>query len=102
MTAQEKAGRVTFTVRMRFKQEDRARVREALEALAGPSREEPGCLCYMPHFVDGEALTILIYEQYRNEAAVEAHRATEHFKRWAVGGLYQMMLERQVETLVAV
>ena len=95
-------GRVTFTVRMRFKAEDAPRVREALHGLAGPSREEPGCLCYMPHFVDGEPATVLIYEQYRDEAAVEAHRATEHFRRWAVGGLYQMMLERQVETLVAI
>ena len=95
-------GRVTFTVRMRFRAEDAARVRETLSALAGPSRAEPGCLCYMPHFVDGEPATVLIYEQYRDEAAVEAHRATEHFKRWAVGGLYQVMLERQVETLVAV
>ncbi len=94
--------RVTFTVRMRFKGEDKALVREALEGLAESSRAELGCLCYMPHFVDGGAATVLIYEQYRDEAAVEAHRATEHFKRWAVGGLYQMMLERQVETLLAV
>lgn len=98
----ERELRVTFTVRMRFKGEDQEKVREALQELAGPSRREPGCLCYMPHFVDGEAATVLIYEQYRDEAAVEAHRATDHFKRWAVGGLYQMMLERQVETLLAV
>ncbi len=74
-------------------------VREHLMALAGPSRQEAGCRCYLPHFVDGDPSTVLIYEQYRDEAAVEAHRTTAHFKRHAVGGLYQLMLDRQVETL---
>ena len=87
---------------MKFQVEDQAAVRACLLALAGPSREEPGCRCYVPHFVEGDPSTVLIYEQYTGEAAVEAHRATEHFKRYAVGGLYQLMLERQVETLLAV
>ena len=93
---------ISFTVRMRFRAEDQPAVRECLLALTGPSREEPGCRCYIPHFVDGDPSTVLIYEQYADEAAVEAHRATEHFKRYAVGGLYQLMLERHVETLLAI
>ena len=35
-------------------------------------------------------------------AALDAHRASEHFKKHAVGGLYQRMLERSVENLNAV
>ena len=93
---------ISFTVRMRFRAEDQTRVRECLLALIGPSREEPGCRCYIPHFVDGDPSTVLIYEQYLDEASVEAHRATEHFKRYAVGGLYQLMLDRNMETLLAV
>jgi hypothetical protein len=33
---------------------------------------------------------------------VDAHRASRHFKEYVVGGLYQLMLERQVENLMAV
>ena len=45
---------------------------------------------------------MLIYEQYRDEAAAEFHRSTPHFRQYAIGGLYQRMLDRQVETLMAV
>lgn len=93
---------ISFTVRMRFRAEDQPRVRECLLALTGPSRLESGCRCYIPHLVDGDPSTVLIYEQYVDEAAVEAHKATEHFERYAVGGLYQLMLDRQMETLLAV
>jgi quinol monooxygenase YgiN len=44
----------------------------------------------------------LIYEQYRDAAAAEAHRQSEHFKRYAVGGLYQKMRDRTREDLCAV
>lgn len=93
---------ISFTVRLRFRSEDVPRVREMLEAITVASRAEPGCVTYVPHFVEGEPAVVLIYEQYRDEAAVSAHRATEHFKRHAVGGFYQLMLDRQVEDLSAI
>ncbi len=92
---------VSFTVRMRFSPGDRARVNEVLLELATASRREPGCVSYVPHRVDGDPDTVLIYEQYRDEAALDAHRASPHFKQYAVGGLYQMMKERSAENLVA-
>ncbi len=93
---------ISFMVRLRFHDKDVPRIREILEALTAASRKEPGCVLYVPHFVEGEPSTVLIYEQYRNEAAAAAHRATEHFKQFAVGGLYQLMLDRQVENLSAI
>ena len=45
--------------------------------------------------------TVLIYEQYVDAKAQAAHRESEHFKKYAVGGLYQKMRERSVENLVA-
>jgi quinol monooxygenase YgiN len=92
---------ITFTVRLRFKAEDREDVREALLAATAVSRKEPGCVTYIPHIVDGDADTILIYEQYRDAAAADAHRASAHFKKYVVGVLYQRMLERSVENLHA-
>lgn len=93
---------ISFTVRMKFRSEDRQRVAEVLNALAEASRKEPGCVTYVPHLVEGEPDTVVLYEQYRDQKAVEAHRASKHFKECAVGGLYQMMLERQVENLTAI
>jgi quinol monooxygenase YgiN len=90
---------ISFTVRMKFRPEDRQRIVELLAELAKASRQEPGCVTYVPHSVDGEPDTVVIYEQYRDQKAVEAHRATPHFRDYAVGGLYQLMLDRQVENL---
>ena len=92
---------ISFTVRMRFRSEDRGEIAEILRELALASRAEPGCVTYVPHVPEAEPDTVLIYEQYRDDAAVEEHRASAHFKRWAVGGLYQRMLDRAVENLTA-
>ena len=93
---------ISFTVRMKFRSDDRQRVAELLTSLAHASRQEPGCVTYLPHTVDGEADTVVIYEQYADQKALDAHRASQHFKDWAVGGLYQLMLDRQLENLTAV
>lgn len=93
---------ISFTVRMKFRSDDRARVAEILTALAQASRLEPGCVAYIPHAVDGDADTVVIYEQYRDQQAVDAHRASPHFREYAVGGLNQLMLDRQVENLTSI
>ncbi|HEY1502454.1 MAG TPA: putative quinol monooxygenase [Acidobacteriaceae bacterium] len=93
---------ISFTVRMRFRTDDRARVAELLTALALASRQEAGCVNYVPHTLDGEPDTVVIYEQYKDQQAVDAHRASPHFRDYAVGGIYQLMLDRQVENLTSV
>ncbi|MGA2277247.1 MAG: antibiotic biosynthesis monooxygenase [Terracidiphilus sp.] len=42
-----------------------------------------------------------MYEQYRDTEALAAHRDSEHFKKFAVCGLYQKLRERSVENLIA-
>jgi quinol monooxygenase YgiN len=93
---------VSFLVRMRFAPEDRDNVSDILRQLAVASREEPGCVSYVPHTVEDDPNTVVIYEQYSDRAAAEFHRTTPHFKKFAVGGLYQLMRERQMENLTAV
>jgi quinol monooxygenase YgiN len=57
---------------------------------------------YVPHIVEADPTTVVIYEQFRDQAAAEFHRTTPHFQKFAVGGLYQLMREREVENLTAV
>ncbi|HEV2619495.1 MAG TPA: putative quinol monooxygenase [Acidobacteriaceae bacterium] len=92
---------VSFTVRMEFEAEDREAVAEMLHCLGAASREEPGCVNYIAHFVEGEPAMVLIYEQYVDEAAVEFHRTTPHFQQHA-NALYKMMRSRSIEQLDAV
>jgi quinol monooxygenase YgiN len=93
---------LSFTVRLTFAQEEHAEIAEMLRHLTAASRQEPGCATYVAHFIEGDLGTVLIYEQYADEAALEHHRNTPHFHQYAIGGLYQRMRERQVENLTAV
>jgi len=93
---------VSFIVRLRFPAEERADIAETLRQLAEASRKEPGCVSYIPHQVEDDPDTIVIYEQYKDAKALAAHRASDHFQKLAVGGLYQRMKDRAVENLTAV
>jgi quinol monooxygenase YgiN len=86
---------------MKFSPQDREDVAEMLRMLTEASRQEPGCVSYIPHRVEGDPDAVVIYEQYRDHAAADAHRQSPHFARYAVGGLYQKMLDRSREDLVA-
>ncbi len=93
---------VSFIVRMSFDATDRQEVEDLLRSLTAASRQEPGCVTYISHFVEGEPATILIYEQYKDQAALEHHRNAPHFHQYAVGGLYQKMRTRHMENLTAI
>jgi quinol monooxygenase YgiN len=92
---------ISFAVRLKFAPEDRADVAESLRLLAAASRQEPGCINYIPHQLEDDLDSVLIYEQYRDAQALASHRESEHFKKHAVAGIYQKMRERSVEDLVA-
>jgi len=93
---------ISFVVRLKFAPEDREDITETLRLLAVASRQEPGCVSYIPHHLEGDPDTVLIYEQYKDTKALAAHSESAHFKQYAVGGLYQRMRERSREDLVAV
>jgi quinol monooxygenase YgiN len=83
---------------MEFEGADREAVAEMLRQLGSASRQEPGCVNYVAHFVEGEPATVLIYEQYVDEAAVEHHRNSPHFQEYATE-LYRIMRSRELEKL---
>jgi quinol monooxygenase YgiN len=92
---------ISFVVRLKFAPEDRADVVETLRLLTAASRQEPGCVSYIPHHLEDDPDTVLIYEQYVDAKAQAAHHQTEHFKNYAVCGIFQKMRERSVENLIA-
>lgn len=65
-------------------------VSEIFGKLQTASRQEPGCLLYVVHRHRTDARRFFIYEQYRDDAALEAHRASAHFQQYAVEGLRQI------------
>ena len=60
---------------------------DALAALLAEQAEvvrkaEPGCLVYRPHRSTTDPEIFLFYEQYRDEAALDAHRKAPHLARY--------------------
>ncbi len=51
------------------------------------SRQEPGCLMYIVHRHRTDARRFFIYEQYRDDAALETHRKSAHFQQYAINAL---------------
>jgi quinol monooxygenase YgiN len=93
---------ISFTVRLTFAEGNRHSLAETLRILTHESRLEPGCINYIAHFVEGEPLTVVIYEQYVDEAALEDHRNSPHFQQYAADGLYKLKHTRHLEHLTAI
>lgn len=53
----------------------------ALELEAAVNANEPGIILYRLFKVQGASNKYIFMEEYKDAAAVDAHRAAEHFKR---------------------
>jgi (4S)-4-hydroxy-5-phosphonooxypentane-2,3-dione isomerase len=51
--------------------------------LTEASRNEPGCVMFQVHRHKTEPRRFFLYEQYKDDAALEAHRAAPHFLQYA-------------------
>jgi len=69
------------------KEDEMSRVLSLLQAEA---RKEPGCVQFVPSRSREDRSRFFIYEEYRDDAALEAHRNTAHFKQYARGDLMRL------------
>jgi quinol monooxygenase YgiN len=65
------------------------------------SLAEPGCLGYQAYQGIDSPDSLLLLEHYRDEAALEAHKQSEHYQSLVVGRALPLLAERQVEVLTA-
>ena len=71
-----------LTVNLRVPKADQERLRPHMEAVVKASRQEPGCLAYTFSFDLLEPDIIRVIEVYRDDEALKAHGASEHFRKW--------------------
>ena len=65
--------------------------------MTGPTRAEPGNVMYLAHRSTTEPRKFLLYEQYTDMTALEAHRATPHFQEYIANGVFNIMESRTPE-----
>lgn len=71
--------------------------KEYISLLQENSRREAGCLMFVGHQSQENPRKFLFYEQYKDRAALDAHRATPHFKQYVQGGLDSIIENRTRE-----
>jgi quinol monooxygenase YgiN len=64
--------------------------------MVGPSTAEPGCRAYIPHRSPDDPAEFLLYEQYTDQAALDAHRASPHFVDIVQGQIIPRLASRTV------
>jgi quinol monooxygenase YgiN len=88
---------ICLAVRLVVKPGHEQQVADLFKPLTEASRKEPGCLFYVAHQHRDDPRKFLVYEQYKDDAALEAHRNSEHFNRYAADGLYKFVESREAD-----
>lgn len=65
--------------------------------LTSQTRAEPGNIMYLAHRSTTEPRRFFLYEQYQDQAALDAHRASPHFNQYATNGLLKIVESRVPE-----
>jgi (4S)-4-hydroxy-5-phosphonooxypentane-2,3-dione isomerase len=73
---------VVLAVTWMAKQGREGEVASTFARLSEESRKEPGCIMFVAHRHKTDPRRFFIYEQYKDDAALEAHRASPHFLQY--------------------
>jgi autoinducer 2-degrading protein len=68
---------------------------EFFEKLTPASRAEPGCRFYLAHRAADDPRRFFLYEQYDDQEALDAHRASPHFQEFVANGLFLILEKRE-------
>jgi quinol monooxygenase YgiN len=73
---------IVLIVRTEIKEGAEAECIRIFHEVTEATRKEPGCLQYIIHQSMQNSAVFVFYEQYVDQAAVDAHRASPHFARY--------------------
>lgn len=97
-------GPIVLVARMQARPGKEQELRDALPALVAATRQEDGCLTYVPHQGLDDPGLLVMHEVWQSEEHLRAHAASDHLRRFAelaelltVGGI---QIERLTELAV--
>ena len=64
-----------------------------------PSLAEPGCHLYIANRDQSDPNVLVMYEQYTDEAAFQAHLASDHFRELVAEKVVPLLSDRRRETV---
>lgn len=72
------------------------------EMAAAVAADEPACVLYRAARSVEHPDLFILYEEYTDQAALEAHRETPHFRRYIEGAIVPLLESREREVAVPV
>ena len=84
-----------LVARMTAREGEQDRAAELIKQLAAATQQEPGNVHYIAHRDVEDPHVFMLYEQYDDKAAFEAHGQTDHFQTLAAGELFGLMEQRE-------
>jgi quinol monooxygenase YgiN len=76
------------------KEGEEAEIERILRTMSELTQQEPGCIEFTVYRSLSEPRHYMLYELYRDEAAFQAHRETEHFKQHVLGDAVNRLEQR--------
>ena len=85
-----------------FSPQDGDKAAAILRELRDASVKEPGVIRFEVGRSEEKPNVFALWEVYRDQNAVNAHRSTEHFQRLVVDGVRLLAQQRNVETVIPI
>jgi quinol monooxygenase YgiN len=93
---------IIASIHYTFNSGDAETAESLLRELRDAAIKEPGVIQFEVARSDDNSNEFALWEVYRDEAAVAAHRATEHFKRLVLNGVRPLAQQRNAVTCVPI
>jgi quinol monooxygenase YgiN len=87
------------SIHFTFAPEDADKAEALLRELREASRKEEGVIAFDVARSQERPNVFALWEEYRDRAALEAHTASEHFKRLVLNGVRPLAQQRDGETV---
>lgn len=93
---------LVLIVNSRVKPGSEEQAKEFIRIMQEHSRREPGCRIYIGHQSNEDPLRFCFYEQYDDQAALDAHRAAPYFIQYVKNGLATLVESRTQELFTTI
>jgi quinol monooxygenase YgiN len=88
---------IVLIVHMKVRPGTEEECKRLIRAMEEHTRTEQGCIQYVGHQSLEDSTRFSFYETYKSRADLDAHWASEHFKRYVKEGLDKIVVERTKE-----
>jgi quinol monooxygenase YgiN len=90
------------SIQFTFAPEDGDRAEAILRELRDASRKEEGVISFEVARSKENRNVFVLWEEYRDDAALDFHKATEHYKQLVLNGVRTLARERRAEMAVPI